>query len=290
MLFLGLTAVAHVHITHEVYDSRRNDIAFRLTSCVATFAKDVNILSHKAQLLSKIEPKSGSIDFRLTGDLPSPNIHYDILHKCDLQQTAYRLQLKAGDCKLQVATPFLESSDGSHGFCNPLLSGAPSMLDATYQRQLGSTAFASLWDFQSRVLRIALERPLGEHAKLEVEMESEAEDASLRDWRRSRSIALRRMWRGQHGSFEAKIANQGLRAELSALCDIGGSAVLAPGRTLKASLHSRACRTRQSGTFNGGLSAQFTDSRTERSATWIARLSTPWQGKPTATLARQWSF
>ena len=41
MLFLGLTAVAHVHITHEVYDSRRNDIAFRLTSCVATFAKDV---------------------------------------------------------------------------------------------------------------------------------------------------------------------------------------------------------------------------------------------------------
>mmetsp|Transcript_29014 Transcript_29014/g.95327 ORF Transcript_29014/g.95327 Transcript_29014/m.95327 type:complete len:241 (+) Transcript_29014:145-867(+) len=238
----------------------------------ATFERSVEVCSHQATAMLKLQPKETAL--RLTGSLLAPKwakVTYDVVHRADIAQTAYKLTSRAHGCSVVAATPFVEGRA-----CGPLLSGSLSLVDALFERHIGPLGdlFAS-FSFQSRVLGAALSRQLGERSSLEAEAEVGPDGRKVAF---GGALATACGPAGMDLEARAKVRD----GELSLDCTVGYAAELAAGRTLRATLSPRP---------SGRLSAQISDRALEPGAAWIIQ-ATAWPARrmPEVTVRRSCSF
>ena len=267
--FLLASASAKISIAHEV---RSMDGRVRLTAMRATFERSVEVCSHQATAMLKLQPKETAL--RLTGSLLAPKwakVTYDVVHRADIAQTAYKLTSRAHGCSVVAATPFVEGRA-----CGPLLSGSLSLVDALFERRIGPLGdlFAS-FSFQSRVLGAALSRQLGERSSLEAEAEVGPDGRKVAF---GGALATACGPAGMDLEARAKVRD----GELSLDCTVGYAVELAAGRTLRARLSPRP---------SGRLSAQISDRALEPGAAWIIQ-ATAWPARrmPEVTVRRSCSF
>ena len=278
---------ARVSVTHQL---RSGDRKVKLAGLQAEFSRELSLLGHAPSVRCKVLPQAKDVHVRLAGDINTCEdilaLSYDIVHRSQMRQTAYKLTGSAHGATVVAATPFVESTDGTRGACGPLLSGPLRLVDATIKRQLAvfGDAFAS-WHFPARLLSLSLSRGLAKGQTVAAQAECDFDEQS-----KSMSVAYScRCALGGESQYDLATHWQLSTGDetLNAGCSLGWGKDIGPGRTLRATIEQPLVRSKLG---RGKFGAQYVDTRLEPGAAWVAKVSAHFGKAPTFVLLRQWSF